>query len=178
MTEQVLVVSAGAYGVFAATGGQRFIPFPNGSQWEMLAKADPRFVDRDKAETDETTLQLIPYVVVAESLTVLDCCPPSYVPTGRVLAYLRAGGDGRLVGSWSCGVGGHIETRDGLPWKGENPARELEYTALVAAQRELFEEFGLSRGTIHWRGLLYSDESPVSRGFSRASSDCPGLGSR
>ena len=58
------------------------------------------FIDRMTAETDENYLQIIPYAV--------------FVSGDRVLVYERGstGGEKRLVGFKSIGVGGHINPRN------------------------------------------------------------------
>lgn len=105
------------------------------------------FMPRSQAETDESFLQIIPY------LTLL--CNDS------VLTYRRApsGGEDRLHGKLSVGVGGHINDED--------DPDEPFYAFLAGAKRELFEETGLDlphdvfKGSA--AGLLYDDSDAVGR---------------
>lgn len=78
-----------------------------------------QFRPRAAVEEDEAWLQIIPYVVLRDG-------------QGAVWAYARRGGDGRLLGRRSVGVGGHIEVSDQRP--------TLLDTARVCARRELAEE--------------------------------------
>lgn len=88
-------------------------------------------VDRAVCETDESTLQLIPYVVLA------------HVPHGvaydkaRIFAYSRGkgGAEERLHAKLSIGLGGHV---DGIPGNGG-----LQSWLNEEACRELREEVGL-----------------------------------
>lgn len=85
------------------------------------------YVARERAERDPDWLQLIPYCVVLR-------------PDRReVFRYQRgvAGGEGRLHGKHSVGVGGHVEPQDG-----GGPAGRAAY--LAGYRRELAEELGLS----------------------------------
>jgi predicted NUDIX family phosphoesterase len=57
------------------------------------------FAPRAEVETDETRLQIIPYLVVTSDF--------------NVFGYCRAkGGERRLEGQWSVGIGGHINEVD------------------------------------------------------------------
>lgn len=78
-----------------------------------------QFRPRAAVEEDEAWLQIIPYVVLRDG-------------RGAVWAYARQGGDGRLLGRRSVGVGGHIEEADQRP--------TLLATARACARRELAEE--------------------------------------
>lgn len=84
--------------------------------------------DRATCETDESLLQLLPYVVL---ITAFDHPP-------KVFTYSRggAGAEARLHGNLSIGVGGHV---DGMP-----PEHfKLRSWLLKEAQREVLEEVGL-----------------------------------
>ncbi len=72
------------------------------------------FVERRHAERDWTMKQVIPYCVV--------------VSGGRVLRTrrLRKGGEARLHGKRSIGIGGHLNPVDGRDVLGAGLARELE----------------------------------------------------
>jgi predicted NUDIX family phosphoesterase len=105
-------------------------------------------VPRDQCETDESLLQLIPYVVVRNK-------------AGEFLCYERGvGGDeSRLHAKLSIGLGGHV---DRLPTEVEH----LFDLARVEAARELHEEAGIADGArdIEYTGdAIYDDSDQVGR---------------
>lgn len=105
------------------------------------------FVWRERAEVenDETWLQPIPYVLLRN-------------PAGEFWAYARTGGDVRLDGRRSCGVGGHVESLDVAPTATE--------TLSNAARRELAEELGLAQTglpPLAPQGLIYEGHSAIGR---------------
>ncbi|GAB4403094.1 MAG: hypothetical protein OHK0048_21620 [Rhodoferax sp.] len=75
--------------------------------WGFLAHA--LWMPRALAEHDETRLQLIPYLVLRRD-------------PDRVWAYQRTGGDARLAGRCSIGVGGHVDTADAASPGAAGPA--------------------------------------------------------
>ena len=98
-----------------------------------------RYVDRASAESDATHKQLIPYVVVRNGDAVF--------LTHRT----DAGGDARLHGRASIGVGGHL-----------NPVDDGEDALMAGLRREWDEEL-----EVGWEpeftlvGLLNDDSNPV-----------------
>jgi predicted NUDIX family phosphoesterase len=108
-----------------------------------------QFRPRAKVEYDETLLQIIPYVVLVHET--------------RVFRFTRVGGEVRLTGLKSIGVGGHIEEED----------RELglkKHTPLIiaGAMRELDEEVEYSAPellTFDWvpRGVVCGGAHSVHR---------------
>ncbi len=95
----------------------------------------PSLISRSICETDNTMLQVIPYVVLIDE------------DTEKVFMYQRgqAGGEDKLKSKWSIGLGGHID---------EMPAEDESILDLIAREacRELKEEVGIT---------LASDESEV-----------------
>lgn len=104
---------------------------------------------RNELEIDDSFRQLIPYIVLLRG--------------SELVCYRRAssGGERRLHGRLSIGLGGHVDVPD-LVVDGEQIA--LEATLLAAAQREVMEEIGnvnvLAR---RWVGLLVDDTTAVGR---------------
>lgn len=99
------------------------------------------FFPRDEVEDDPQWLQLIPYAVVCR---------------GReVFAYRRKGGDGRLQGKLSIGLGGHVNLEDG---------HGLDAVE-AALWRELAEELSTDRAPTNGGlvGLIYDTSNPVGR---------------
>ena len=114
----------------------------------IFASGIPRFLPRRKAEDDPSYKQLIPYVIVAAN--------------GKYLNYVRGkqGGEKRLVGNRSIGIGGHINPVDDMPLFDQS-SREAY---LNAVEREVAEEVSL-RGshTDHIVALLNDDSTEVGR---------------
>ena len=104
-----------------------------------------RFEKRGPMEEDESFKQPIGYVLIVNP------------KLRKVFAYRRSdsGGEGRLHGNWSWGVGGHIEKADS---EGENPIRE-------SLAREILEEVELSGGLsgIKPLGYINYDNNSVSK---------------
>jgi len=107
----------------------------------------PRWCERAPAEHDETLLQAVAYGVLLND-------------AGAVWCYQRAGGDARVDGRFSCGVGGHVDAQDAT-----DPF-EPEATLRRAWLRELAEE--LQDGSLHLSGvrrlgLVYEGQSAIGR---------------
>jgi predicted NUDIX family phosphoesterase len=115
-----------------------------------ILKLSSLAVKRDICETDPNLLQLIPYVTV--------------INNGMVGVYKRgeSGGEERLHGNYSIGLGGHIDTV---------PARSLATHIVSEAARELYEELGLPveftkpklEEALDKSKLIYSTVDEVSR---------------
>lgn len=112
-----------------------------------LRKHNPRIVTRGPAESDPTMKQIIPYVVLLS---------PN---NKRVFAYQRTkdGGETRLHGQYSIGVGGHLEAQDGSD-------DDLNFLDLVIAKgydREMKEELGQSVNGARYFAFINEDETEV-----------------
>lgn len=98
------------------------------------------------AERNEAYRQLIPYVVIRQG--------------DKVFRYVRIGGEARLVGQASIGVGGHMN-----PVQGKDLA--LDYDAILTENlmRELDEELHMQVGeaTIRLIGVINDEMNPVGR---------------
>lgn len=134
-----------------------FLALPAPSVLDALC-ASLRFLDRPAAEDDPSHKQLIPYGVVTRGAEVL------------LLERLLGGGEARLHGKLSIGVGGHINPPDldapALPHAAPphgTPAPNAEVIHL-GMRRELAEELVL-RGPHHAApiGLINDDTTAVGR---------------
>ena len=109
----------------------------------------PLWQPRAEVEHDERFLQPIVYLVLLN-------------PTGQVWCYQRRGGDGRLDGNWSCGVGGHVDAVDAPSNLSFDPAATLQNALL----REAHEELGVSAAdlsALQLRGLIFESLSAIGR---------------
>ncbi len=92
---------------------------------------------RYEAEIDPSFKQVIPYAVI------------EHKPTGMIFMTTRLGGDERLIGQASIGLGGHMEDGESI---------------FDCLYRELNEEVGLRQEDIAdatFCGFLYSEASEV-----------------
>ncbi len=104
---------------------------------------------RANIEHDETFLQPIPYLVLRNAI-------------GQAWCYQRSGGDTRLDGRCSCGVGGHVDVTDAP----EDEPFCAEATLGRALLRELAEELnGMASDLrdLRLQGLIYERFSPIGR---------------
>ncbi|RDI96374.1 NUDIX domain-containing protein [Meiothermus sp. QL-1] len=130
--EQVYVLPAWAF----PPAENRLIPL-QATLLERLRR-EGFFLVRDLAEEDPRYRQLIPYALVRYR--------------GRYLLMRRkGGGESRLRGQYTLGVGGHIN-----PGDGDDPLAE-------GLRRELWEEVGVGRYQARPVGLIVMSDTPVSR---------------
>ena len=111
----------------------------------------PLWRERALVEHDETLLQPVAYGVL-------------FNDAGEVWCYRRAGGDARVDGRLSCGVGGHVDAQDGLPPIAT--AFDPEATLRRAWLRELAEELqadALHLVDVRLHGLVYEGQSAIGR---------------
>jgi hypothetical protein len=111
MSARVLVVPRGAAEPLPAQGA-----WPLDSRTAALPMI---WLARDRAETDEAFLQIIPYAMLRDA-------------DRRLWCYERLGGDQRLQRRRSCGVGGHVDETDA--------GGSVLAMAAAALARELAEE--------------------------------------
>ena len=104
---------------------------------------------RETLEQDPSFRQIIPYVVLRHE--------------DKFIRYTRtpAGGEGRLHGRMSIGLGGHIDLPD-VVCAGETV--DLDATIARATERELEEELGaVEVESRDWIGILTDDDTEVGR---------------
>lgn len=111
----------------------------------MLTRGVPRYVDRGPAEQDPGLKQLIPYVIMR--------CGD------RVLSYVRGkrGGETRLIGRRSIGIGGHINPVDDAAPLFETD--DLTEVYFAAVRREVEEEVDVACGFTDSIVALINDDS-------------------
>ena len=105
MTERVLVLPRAAVPGGTDFHGLRAVDADGLAELRTAVEREGRYLDRSIAELDPTHKQLIPYVVVRDGNRVF------------LMHRTDAGGDARLHGKASIGVGGHLNPVD----TGEDP---------------------------------------------------------
>jgi len=112
------------------------------------------FISREFAETEESMLQIIPYVILTHK--------------GKIFAYQRTkkSGEKRLHGNWSIGVGGHINPVDITGVGAIYPnSLSVDSNSMYwnAVFRELKEEVGAVPEKIELCGLIFDPSNAVGR---------------
>jgi predicted NUDIX family phosphoesterase len=139
MTERVLVLPRNRVPGGCDFTGVREAGNEAMSALQAAVAADGRFMERPRAEEDAAFKQLIPYVVVRDGALVY------------LMERTAAGGDARLHGKASIGVGGHLNPVD----EGEDPLAD-------GLRREWSEELVADwEPTFRLVGLLNDDTNPV-----------------
>lgn len=136
MTERVLVLPRAD-----VPGGCDFHGIRNGdlAQLRLAVQQHGRYLERRLAEADPSFKQLIPYVVVRDG------------PAVFLMHRTDAGGDPRLHGKASVGVGGHL-----------NPVDEGEDPLMAGLRREWAEELAADwEPAFELIGLLNDERNPV-----------------
>lgn len=100
------------------------------------------FRERDEAEYDETTKQVIPYVVIMDGDRVL------------ITKRTTKQSEKRLHNLYSLGIGGHVREEDGA-----TPREAF----LKGLEREVNEEVDVSLRELEFLGLINSSTTEVSR---------------
>ena len=139
MTERVLVLPRASFpggcdfhGIRSADGGTL-------TELRAAVATAGRYLERPLAEDDPSHKQLIPYVVVRDGGAVF------------LMHRTDAGGDARLHGKASIGVGGHL-----------NPVDEGEDALMAGLRREWEEELDADwEPEFELVGLLNDDSNPV-----------------
>ena len=114
-----------------------------------LETVQPAWLSRATAERNPEFKQWIPYALLRNQ-------------RGELAAYPRRGGEKRLHGLWSLGVGGHVNPPDAesAPMGGGCWGQTL-WSGL---RRELEEEYpGAARGETRFVGLIHESQTAVGR---------------
>lgn len=120
--------------VLAAMLSKRFTPPDEAIDDAIQCNLKP--MPRCEAELNPAFKQIIPYIILANA-------------DGRIFTTLRLGGDERLRGQHSIGLGGHMDGGEDIP---------------TALYRELKEEVGLTEADIESAklcGYVYSGKTEV-----------------
>lgn len=144
-----LILAASAGGLPAELARTQFRPMAEADAIGALEQAGLWLGPRPVLEETEAYRQIIPYIVLRYG--------------DGFIRYTRtpAGGEARLHGRTSIGLGGHIDLGD-VKVSGETI--DLIGTLQCAAERELLEELGeVECASKTWAGLLVDNESPVGR---------------
>ena len=125
------------------------VPLSEGAWLGGLERIPMEWRARDRAESDPAFKQWIPYVVIRN-------------PWGELAAYSRRGGESRLKGLWSVGVGGHVNPIDA---SGIAPGPGYWGRVLHKGMfREILEEFpAAGEGRSVFLGLIHENVTPVGR---------------
>jgi predicted NUDIX family phosphoesterase len=139
VSEQVLVLARSAVPGGCDFHGLRITDAAELDGLRSAVNAHGRYVDRPVAEEDPATKQLIPYVVVRDGAAVF------------LMQRTDAGGDPRLHGKASIGVGGHL-----------NPVDQREDALMAGLRREWQEELDTDwEPSFTLVGFLNDDTNPV-----------------
>ena len=119
------------------------------SDW--ASSQSPRLVSRALCETDESLVQLLPYLTLTHE--------DRHTGDNFVFVYSRGGGGGesRLHGKLSLGIGGHVENY--------TPGQDLWPALIEDACREFEEEVGYNYPTCgpEFTHMIYDPTNPVGR---------------
>lgn len=144
-----LILAINAQGLPEEMSKSQFFPMPHDQTLETLENAGLWFGPRPVLEETESFRQIIPYIVLKYG--------------SKYILYTRtpAGGEARLHGRTSLGVGGHIDLEDADV---SGTHINLDNTLINATGREVLEELGYF-AVIHqrWLGLLVDHDTPVGR---------------
>jgi predicted NUDIX family phosphoesterase len=120
--------------------------------WKEEVLQSSAFVERWLAEQDKSTLQIIPYVLIYDKITQ------------EIFCYQRkGGGEKRLEGNYSIGIGGHVNSDDtDVPIDAQYFKNETVTwdTVLNGAVREVSEEVMLDEDYVREHlqeiGVIYT----------------------
>lgn len=144
---QRIILATGSAKLPDATRLTQFIPMSEDEMWKTLYDAGLWLGPREPLETMPAFRQIIPYIILKVD--------------GQYINYLRTpkGGEERLHGKISIGLGGHVDLED-IQFTGNNI--NLEATLESGAAREVLEEVGdVDIISKTWVGLVAANLNPV-----------------
>lgn len=144
-----LILAARTDGLPSQLNSTGFYPMAHGEALAALEAAGLWLGPRPILEESPEFRQIIPYILLRYG--------------SKVVRYMRtpSGGEARLHGRMSVGLGGHIDLAD-IRTRGE--AIDLHGTVECAADRELQEELGgVDCSQKEWVGLVVEHDSDVGR---------------
>lgn len=149
MSDTRLILAVGVDSLPAHILETGFHQLTDSNTLAILEDAETWFGPRDVLEEFDAMRQVIPYVIA--------------VFEGKIVSYTRQpkGGESRLHGKVSFGLGGHIDLPDAQA--NEDGRFDIEGTLSTAAVRELTEELGHSAGALQQVGLLVENTTEVDR---------------
>lgn len=137
--ENVLVVETGLLTPYI--GGRTGLITENSDVITGIIVREHRFIPRPAAEDDPGFKQIIPYVILRRGEQVF------------VTRRLKKGGEARLHGKISIGIGGHINPVD---------EQDRQLVLLRGLERELDEELSMGKhGELVPRGFINDDSNGV-----------------
>lgn len=143
--EQVLVVERKVVEELGLFHGLQFEVEPYLRR--LFSPGTLKFMARSEAEQDPNFKQLIPYVI-------MNC-------GGKYLNYVRGkrGGETRLVGNRSIGIGGHINPVDDTPLLNTDYKTDFREMYITAVEREVAEEVTVEANHTDRIVALLNDDS-------------------
>ena len=144
-----LILAAKTEGLPPQLRSTQFLPMSQRDAINTLEVAGLWFGPRPLLEQDESFRQIIPYIVLQHG--------SSFIQYTRT----PSGGEARLHGRTSIGLGGHVDLDDASSLA---EAIDLASTLENAANREIQEELGeVDVVSKQWAGLLVENDSAVGR---------------
>jgi predicted NUDIX family phosphoesterase len=123
----------------------------SGRRFVVDILSNTAFIDRSKAENDLGLKQIIPYIM-------LESCDWRYLCYRRT----KQGGETRLHGKASIGIGGHISREDATKgWRPDGGMIVPDQMLINCAKRELEEELGIVPRLMNPIGYIIDDRTPV-----------------
>ena len=138
---EIILVTRNSASLHLDVGDYIHLIEDDNESWKDEAMRYASFVDRWMAEKDKSLVQLIPYVVCLTE-------------EGQILSYRRkGGGEERLEGKHSIGIGGHVNTTDTtvveqiIPDNNKQIQYEISWDVITrGAIREIEEELHIDKG--------------------------------
>jgi len=141
---ELVLVTKNKPSIHYSTGDYVHIEPGGNEAWKAEVVEQAAFVERWLAEEDNSTLQIIPYVLIYDR------------HTKEIFSYQRkGGGEKRLEGKYSIGIGGHINDEDKFD------EQQISWdTVFNGAVREVCEEIVVEeenvKTSLHEIGIVFT----------------------